>query len=99
VVYVFSNEDNILIGIKLSIPKNDPVIKSVSGKFPCLLYYERELVDLFGIQVDGLPDGPNYPLPDGWPKGSYPLRKEWNPSYFNKETMTYNPPEEKEEGQ
>jgi Ni,Fe-hydrogenase III component G len=99
VIYVFSNKDNVLLGIKVRIPKSDPVLTSISGAFPSLIWYERELVDLFGIQVHGLPDGPSYPLPDGWPKGSYPLRKEWNPAYFDKETMTYNPPEEKEEGQ
>ena len=47
-----------------------------------------------GINVSGLPDGPSYPLPDCWPEGQYPLRKEWNPAYFNKQTMAYEPPKE-----
>ena len=64
--------------------------------FPSLMLHEREMVDLFGVQVSGLPEGPSYPLPDGWPAGEYPLRKEWNPSYFNKQTMTYEPPKEED---
>ena len=45
-------------------------------------------------QVHGLPEGPSFPLPDCWPEGQYPLRKEWNPAYFNKKTMAYEPPKE-----
>ena len=45
--------------------------------FPSAHIYERELEDLFGIEVDGLPPGNRYPLPDGWPEGQYPLRKDW----------------------
>jgi membrane-bound hydrogenase subunit beta len=97
VIYVFSNDEKILLALKLRIPKKDPVIKCISILFPSMLWYERELVDLFGIQITGLPDGPNYPLPDGWPKGNYPLRKEWNPAYFDRETMTYNEPKKEEE--
>ena len=33
---------------------------------------------MFGIKVEGLPEGERYPLPDGWPEGQYPLRKDWN---------------------
>jgi Ni,Fe-hydrogenase III component G len=94
-VYVLSNEDNILLLLKQKAPKIAPQIKSITDIFPNALWYERELVDLFGVVVEGLPDGPSYPLPDGWPKGNYPLRKEWCVEYFNRETMTYNPPAEK----
>lgn len=91
-VYVLSNEDGIILALKEKAPKSNPVINSMSELFPSLLLHERELVDLFGAIVENLPDGPSYPLPDGWPKGNYPMRKEWNPKYFNKTTMTYNPP-------
>ena len=32
------------------------------------------------MQVQGLPPGNRYPLPDDWPQGQYPLRKDWNVS-------------------
>lgn len=93
-IYIFSNSDGILFALKLKAPKSDPRIDTLTDRYPSLLLHERELVDLFGVRVEGIPDGPRYPLPDGWPEGNYPMRKEWKPEYFDKDTMTYNPPEE-----
>jgi Ni,Fe-hydrogenase III component G len=33
---------------------------------------------MLGVNVEGLPEGKRYPLPDDWPDGQYPLRKDWN---------------------
>ena len=38
---------------------------------------ERELMDLLGAKVEGLPAGKRYPLSDDWPTDEYPLRKDW----------------------
>ena len=46
-------------------------------RFPAAEIYERELIDLLGAKVAGLPEGKRYPLPDDWPAGEYPLRKDW----------------------
>lgn len=95
-IYVLSNEDNIILALKEKTPKSDPRINAMTGEYPSLYLHELELVDLFGAVVEGLKEGPSYPLPDGWPKGSYPMRKEWNLEYFDKNTMTYNPPKDDE---
>ncbi|MCL1975229.1 MAG: NADH-quinone oxidoreductase subunit C [Firmicutes bacterium] len=92
-VYVLSNKDNILLLLKQQAPKSAPYIKSITAVFPNALWHERELVDLFGAVLEDLPPGPTYPLPNGWPVGNYPMRKEWKVEYFDRENLTYNPPE------
>ncbi|HAZ18980.1 MAG TPA: proton-conducting membrane transporter [Clostridiales bacterium] len=96
-LYILANQEEILLALRKSVPKENPVVQSISDLYPSIVLHERELVDLFGVVVIGLPEGPAYPLPDGWPKGNYPMRKDWNPKYFNKSTMQYEPPQTKEE--
>ena len=78
-IYHFANKDGILINLKLDIPKNNPKIDSIIHIYEASLFYERELKDMFGIEVSGLPQGRRYPLPDNWPTDQYPLRKDWKP--------------------
>jgi Ni,Fe-hydrogenase III component G len=78
-IYHMAREDGITLNLKTSVSKDAPIIETMTGHFPTADIYERELVDLFGVTVDGLKPGPRYPLPDDWPKGEYPLRKDWKP--------------------
>ena len=94
--YILSNDEDVLLVLRERVPKSAPNVRSMGELYPSLVLHERELVDLFGVQVSGLPEGPRYPLPDCWPEGEYPLRKEWNPAYFNKQTVTYEPPKEED---
>jgi len=85
VIYHLTRQDGIVINVKTSVSKDNPVIKTIMGYFPSAEFYERELVDLLGAKVEGLPEGSRYPLPDGWPDGQYPLRKDWMSSSLVKE--------------
>lgn len=76
-IYHLSSENGIVLSIKTGVAKNDPVIKTITSYFPGAEIYERELVDLLGTKVEGLKKGKRYPLPDNWPEGQYPLRKDW----------------------
>jgi len=78
-IYHIANKDGIIINLKTEAPKSDPKIKTVTGIYNGAVFYERELEDLLGAQVSGLPEGRHYPLPDNWPEGQFPLRKDWDP--------------------
>lgn len=82
-VYHMARPTGMMLSLRVSVPKSNPVLESICRRFPAAECYERELVDLLGMKVQGLPQGPRYPLPDGWPDGQYPLRKDWRPEMLN----------------
>ena len=79
-IYHLARPSGATLNLSMSVPKDSPVIQTVTQYFPQADCYERELVDLLGTQVQGLPPGNRYPLPDSWPAGQYPLRKDWKPT-------------------
>lgn len=84
-IYHMARPDGTLINLKTYLPKANPKINSISGRFPTALIYEREMLDLLGVNVQGMPEDANrYPLPDDWPQGVYPLRKDFDPSVLDK---------------
>lgn len=76
-IYHLAHDSGIMLNIKTSIPKDDPFLQTVTGYFPSAEMYEREMADLLGVKVKGLPEGNRYPLTDDWPAGVYPLRKDF----------------------
>ncbi len=86
VLYHLHRKGSIVLTLKVKISKENPVIKSVSGVFPSAEMYERELMDLLGMKVEGLPEGRRYPLPDDWPKDEHPLLKNWKKDTLGQET-------------
>ena len=82
-LYHIANGEGILMTLKRKAEKAEPtVIPSVLPIYHGATFYERELEGLLGVKVEGLPEGRQYPLPDNWPKGEYPLRKGWTPPAF-----------------
>lgn len=82
-IYHIAHFNGIMLDIKTYAPKNNPAIKTVSEYFPGCVLYERELVDMLGAKVEGLKADHRYPLPDEWPEGQYPLRKDWKPEMLD----------------
>ncbi len=78
-VYHLAMDTGVMLNLKISVPRDNPVIQTVMGYFPCAEIYEREITDLLGFIVEGLPKGNRYPLADNWPQGEFPLRKDWKP--------------------
>lgn len=78
-IYHLAQETGLILDLKTSVPAVNPVVRTVSDRFPAADIYERELVDLLGMGVAGLKPGRRYPLPDNWPVDEHPLRKAWKP--------------------
>jgi len=71
-------KDAAVLGLRLEIGRDAPVIPSVCGLIPSASFFERELSEMFGINVEGTPVPDKLFLPDDWPDGVYPLRKDFD---------------------
>ena len=77
-MYHMANEAGVVLTLVTTAPKDGPGPQTITAYYPHAELYEREVVDLLGVCIQGLPEGNRYPLPDGWPAGQYPLRKDWS---------------------
>ena len=79
-MYHIANEAGIVLSLKFCAAGREGItIPSVLPIYAGATFYERELEGLLGVKVEGLPAGRQYPLPDNWPQGEYPMRKDWVP--------------------
>ncbi len=76
-IYHLARDSGIMLNLVVRTPKDGPGPRTVIEYFPNAELYEREVVDLLGVQIEDLPPGNRYPLPEDWPPGQYPLRKDW----------------------
>jgi formate hydrogenlyase subunit 5 len=78
IYYVLSMEEGrkSWVTIKTLIPPGDPEFPSVTARVPAAGWYERDVRDLLGLEPVGIPDARRLTLPDDWPDGLHPLRKD-----------------------
>jgi Ni,Fe-hydrogenase III large subunit/Ni,Fe-hydrogenase III component G len=71
---------NVLASIMVNLPASRPRVECISDVVPAANWAEREMRDLLGIESVGCPNPKRLILPDGWPEGVHPLRKDvpWN---------------------
>jgi Ni,Fe-hydrogenase III component G len=71
---------DLLCSILAHVPPENPNVDSISGVVPAANWAEREIMDMVGIKMQGHPYPKRLVVPDGWPDGVYPLRKDfaWN---------------------
>ena len=65
------------VNLRLRIPRDNASIPSVCSVFPSATFFERELSEMFGVTVVGTPTPDRLFLPEDWPQGVYPLRKDF----------------------
>lgn len=80
-IYHMSSGNGILLDVVISIPKNDREVPTVTDIYPGAILYERELTDMFGIEVADHPAPGRLILPDDWPEGKYPLIRDQDLDY------------------
>jgi Ni,Fe-hydrogenase III large subunit/Ni,Fe-hydrogenase III component G len=91
--------DHLLCSVLVHVSADNPRVDSITDVVPAASWAEREMRDMLGIE----PMGHRYPkrlvLPDGWPDGLHPLRKDmsWDhvPENFDedREFLFDDPPE------
>ncbi len=70
----FNGEKMISLGVKL--PKKDLKIESITDLIPGALISEREIHEMVGVDFIGLKDTRHFFLPENWPEGKYPWRRD-----------------------
>lgn len=75
-VFFGSKGSEITVSFIVSVPKENPVVPTISDLIPGAVYSEREKQELMGVIVDDIPDQRGLFLPDDFPEGIYPWRKD-----------------------
>lgn len=76
VLYHFCNHGAVLT-LRVMLPYRNPEVPSICGIIRSASLFERELMEMFGVTVVDTPNTEHLLLPDDWPVGVYPLRKEF----------------------
>lgn len=78
ILYHFIIEDiDLLISLRVKLPKDKPEIDSLTAVFEGANWIEREIHELLGIKFKGHPCLKRLLLSDDWPQGVYPLRRDY----------------------
>ena len=68
--------EEILVTLTISLDKSDLRTPTITGIIPGALTSEREKQEMLGIEVVDIPDGRRLFLPEDFPEGVYPWRKD-----------------------
>jgi ech hydrogenase subunit E len=77
VIYYFRRRAAV-VGLRVRTPRESASVPSVCDIIPSASFFERELREMLGVEVVGTPHPRKLFLPDDWPEGVYPLRKDFS---------------------
>jgi len=75
-LYHGTRNEEISVNMLVDLPKTNPTIETLSDIIPGAVITEREKQEMLGVKVKGIPDNRRLFLPDDFPKGVYPWRKD-----------------------
>jgi NADH-quinone oxidoreductase subunit C len=78
---------NLIIGVRVPLDGNDPIMSSITAVYYNANWFERELWDMFGIRFGGHPDLRRILMPHDWE--GHPLRKDY-PLGYEEPQFTFN---------
>ncbi len=68
--------DEKTISLRVKLPKNDLRIETITDLIPGAMISEREIHEMVGVDFIGLEDTRHFFLPENWPEGKYPWRRD-----------------------
>lgn len=78
VTHIFSRDkDKQFVSVRADVSENGAEVEAITPWVTGANWSERECQDLLGIKANGHPDPRRLVLPDDWPEGVHPLRKDF----------------------
>ena len=85
VLYHFA-EGAAVVTLRVAVPRDAAELPTIRPLIPLAAMYEQELTEVLGVAVVGAPLRGRLFLPDDWPDGVYPLRKEFQMEQLERES-------------
>lgn len=65
-----------VVNVRVVLQQGDARLPTLTEVYPGAALYEREVNELMGIEFEGHPSMDRLILPEQWPQGKHPLRKD-----------------------
>jgi len=75
-IYYGHHLKELSLGLCLNLPKTNLKIPTITDIIPGALFTERETQEMMGVEMVGIPDNRRLFLPQDFPEGVYPWRKD-----------------------
>lgn len=75
-IYYGQHLEELSLGLRVKLPKSDLKIPTITDLIPGAIFTERETQEMMGVEVVGIPDKRRLFLPEDFPEGAYPWRKD-----------------------
>ena len=83
VYQVASVTKKLRLDFKVILPRDNAEIESVQTIWPAANWFEREMWELYGINIKNHDNLTRFLLPDDWDQG-HPMRKDWDAPDFER---------------